>query len=154
LPDEIRRRSAAAKWTPRNEKKRMFREGTYAVWFKTQAGEGTGIAHCHAGHITGSDSILTYSGCYDVRGDQITAVVRTRRYTAGHATMFGIDEMTLRLTGTCTDTLIMCRGRAEEAPDMVFEATLMLSRPDDRKPTREPSPDDFHPERLPTPPSR
>jgi len=132
----------------------MFREGTYAAWFKTQAGQGTGVAHLEAGSITGGDSILTYSGCYQVEGDRLTAVVRTRRHTTGHPTIFGIDEMTLRLAGKCSETLIACTGRADEAPGTLFEATLMLSQPDDRKPPREPSPDDYHPERLPTPPSR
>jgi len=132
----------------------MFKEGTYAAWFKTQAGQGTGIAHLDTGKITGGDSILTYCGCYDVAGDRITAVVRTRRHTAGHPSIFGIDEMTLRLAGTCSETLIACTGRADEVPEILFEATLMLSQPDDRKPPREPSPDDYHPERLPTMPPR
>jgi hypothetical protein len=137
-----------------NETKRMFREGTYAAWFKTQAGQGTGVAQLHAGSITGGDSILTYSGCYDVEDDRLTAVIRTSRHTAGHPTIFGIDELTLRLTGKCGDRLIACTGRADEVTEMLFEATLMLSQPDDRKPPREPSPDDYHPERLPTLPPR
>ncbi|WP_407154282.1 hypothetical protein [Bradyrhizobium sp. STM 3557] len=140
-----------AKLLPSNETKPMFREGTYAAWFKTQAGEGTGIAHLDAGGISGGDSILTYSGCYEIEGDRITAVVRTKRHTTGHPSIFGIDEMTLRLAGKCGETLITLTGHADEAPEMLFEATLMLSQPEERRPRREPSPDDYHPERLPTP---
>jgi hypothetical protein len=132
----------------------MFREGTYAARFKTRAGEGTGVAHLNAGRISGGDSILTYSGCYDVDGDRITAVVRTRRHTRGHPSIFGIDEMTLRLTGKCSKTLIAFTGRADEVPETHFEATLMLSQPEEPKPRREPSASDYHPERLPTRPPR
>ena len=62
--------------------------------------------------------------------------------------------MTLRIGGKCTDAFATCSGRADEVPAILFEATLILSRPDDRKSVAEPSPEHFHPERLPKSPSR
>ena len=132
----------------------MLKDGTHAVWFRTPAGEGTGIAHLKDGAISGGDSILNYSGSYETDGDLFKAVIRTKRDSWGHPTVFGIDDLTIRLEGRCGDVVASCSGRADEVPDMLFEATLILSRPDDRKPVPQPSPEDFHPEKLPSPPSR
>ena len=71
----------------------MFRDGTYSAWYRSPLGEGTGIAHFADGKLRGRDSILFYDGSYEIIGDLFTAVLRTRRHTAGHATVFGIDEL-------------------------------------------------------------
>jgi hypothetical protein len=133
---------------------RMLKDGTYAAWFRTPAGEGTGLVHLKDGAITGGDSFLNYSGSYKTDGDLFAAAVRTKRHTWGHPTVFGADELTIRLEGECNDVLAKCSGRADEVPDMLFEATLILSRPDNRKPVPGLSPEHFHPERLPKLPSR
>lgn len=132
----------------------MLKDGTYAAWFRTPAAEGTGVAHLKTGVVTGGDSVLTYSGSYEMNGDLINAVVRTKRHSRGHPTVFGVDELTIRLEGRCSDVVASCSGRADEVPDVPFEVTLILSRPDERKPVPEPAPEHFHPERLPKPPSR
>jgi hypothetical protein len=72
----------------------MRKDGTYAAWFKTPLGQGTGIAHVADGKIWGRDSIMTYSGSCEVDGDRFTAIVSLERHTEGHATVFG--PMTLR----------------------------------------------------------
>jgi hypothetical protein len=131
----------------------MLKDGTYTAWFKTPAGEGTGIAHLEAGNITGGNDILTYSGSYETEGNRFAAIIRTKRHTAGHPTVFGVDDLTLRLEGECRTTFSRCAGRADEVPDLLFEATLILCQPEDT--TRpEPAPSKFHPERLPTLPPR
>jgi hypothetical protein len=127
----------------------MLTEGTYVAWFRTPAGEGTGIAHLRGGEISGGDSILTYSGTYAMDGDNFEAVIQTKRHTIGHPTVFGIDELTLRVAGKCNGHLASCQGRADEIPRMLFESTLIYSRPED--PRRQPAIVEFHPERLPTP---
>ena len=132
----------------------MLRNGTYAAWFKTPAGEGTGVVHLDAGKISGRDSILTYAGSYEADGACFTAVIRTKRHTAGHSTIFGVDDLTLRLAGHCKDTLAVCTGLADEAPNLPFEATLLLSQDEESEPRREWAPIKFDPNRLPKPPSR
>jgi hypothetical protein len=37
----------------------MLKDGTYAAWFKTPLGQGTGIAHVADGKIWGRDSIMS-----------------------------------------------------------------------------------------------
>jgi hypothetical protein len=132
----------------------MLKDGTYAAWFKTPLGDGTGVAHFRGGAVTGGDSILSYSGSYETDADRFTAVIRTKRHTPGHPSVFGLDDLTVRLEGKCGAAHATCTGRADEAPDVPFEATLMLSQPEDPKPRQTPSPADFHPERLPSLPSR
>lgn len=105
----------------------MLKNGTYAAWFKTPLGHGTGIAHVADGRIWGRDSIMTYSGSCQIDGDRFTAVVLAKRHTEGHATVFGVDDLTLRLEGTCIGKLATYVGTADEAPGMILEGTLILS---------------------------
>jgi hypothetical protein len=55
----------------RGEQSPMLKDGTYAAWFKTPLGQGTGIAHVQDGKIWGGDSIMTYSGSCKVDGDRL-----------------------------------------------------------------------------------
>jgi T3SS negative regulator,GrlR len=106
----------------------MLKDGKYAAWFRTSRGEGTGIVHLANGKISGGDSIFAYSGSYQVDDDRITAALTTRRYAAGPPTVFGIDEVEVRLTGRFNGMMASCSGTAEQAPGMVFEATLFLGQ--------------------------
>src|SRR5262245_31398082 len=98
----------------------MFRDGTYAAWFKTPLREGAGIVHFADGKIWGGDSIISYSGTYAVDGERFTATVTTRRHSAGHDTVFGagIDEVELKLEGTSNGKIARCAGTAAAAPGM------------------------------------
>jgi len=106
----------------------MLRDGTYAAWFKTPLREGAGIVHFANGKLWGGDSIISYSGCYEVDGARWTATVTTRRHSAGHATVFGagIDEMELKLAGTSNGKIASCTGTTDAAPGMAFEAALIF----------------------------
>ncbi|WP_213770405.1 hypothetical protein [Bradyrhizobium sp. dw_78] len=103
----------------------MLEDGEYAAWFKNPRGEGTGIVFLANGVITGGDSVLTYSGSYKVDQDCFTAVLFTKRHTAGHVSLFGIDEIELKLTGKSTGTTASCSGIARQAPELPFQATLI-----------------------------
>jgi hypothetical protein len=103
----------------------MLQDGQYAAWFKTPRGAGTGILLLANGKITGGDSILTYSGSYEVEEDRFTAVVSTRRYAAGQPTLFGIDEVQIEVAGTSRGVTACCTGAARQAPELAFQATLI-----------------------------
>lgn len=115
---------------PTNKNEMMLKQGTYAVWFNTPMGEGTGIVHFRDGVVSGGNDILTYSGSYETEADRFRAVIQTSRHTAGHPTVFGIDDLTLRLDGTCSTMFSRCSGRADEMPDLHFEALLIFSQAD------------------------
>jgi hypothetical protein len=132
----------------------MLKDGTYAAWFKTAIGNGTGIAHVADGKVWGRDSLMTYHGTCQVMGDRFTALVSTKRHSSGHATVFGgDDELTLRLEGTCTDRLARYVGTADEVPGVLLEGLLILSEPSMSAPEKA-APATFRPDRLPKLPAR
>ena len=106
----------------------MLEDGKYVAWFRTALAQGTGVVTLASGQIAGEDTVIAYSGSYEQNGDCFTAVVRTRRYCAGQPSVFGVDEVELRLEGTSAGQMVVCKGTAEQAPGLIFEATLIRSR--------------------------
>jgi hypothetical protein len=103
----------------------MIEDGEYAAWFKTPQGEGTGIVRLANGEISGGDSVLSYSGRYQIDEDRFTATLFTTRHTAGHASLFGVDEVELKLEGQSKGMTASCSGIAAQAPELPFQATLI-----------------------------
>ena len=118
----------------------MFKDGTYSAWYKSPLGEGTGTAHFTDGKLRGRDSILFYDGTYETAGDNLRVVMRSRRHTAGHATIFGVDEFELKLEGTVLGSTVVCSGTADVAPGVIVEVTLIpcKAEPTAVKPPRVP----------------
>jgi hypothetical protein len=132
----------------------MLKDGTYAAWFKTPLGQGTGIAHVADGKIWGRDSIMTYSGTCEVDGERFTAIVSIKRHTDGHATVFGADDLTLRLEGTCAGNIATYVGTAEQAPGVLLEGTLILSEQQPRALEANEPISKFDPAKFPKLPTR
>jgi hypothetical protein len=103
----------------------MIQNGEYSAWYKTPRGQGTGIIRLANGKITGGDSALSYSGWYEVEQDRFTATLSTRRYAAGQVSLFGVDEVELRIVGISSGTIARCTGSAAQAPGLPFQATLI-----------------------------
>lgn len=112
----------------------MLKDGTYSAWFKTPAGEGTGIVHLAAGKVVGSDTVLSYAGSYEIDGDRFTATIKTHRHAQGQPSVFGLDDLTISLKGSSNGTVARCDGFADEAPGLPFKVTLLLATSDDVKP--------------------
>jgi hypothetical protein len=106
----------------------MLKDGQYAAWFRTSRGAGTGIVHLANGLISGGDSVFTYSGSYEIDQDRFTAALTTRRHATGPTTVLGTDEVEVKLVGKINGTMASCSGTAEQAPGVVFEATLFLGQ--------------------------
>jgi hypothetical protein len=113
----------------------MLRDGRYAAWFRTSHGEGTCNVHLAGGRIAGGDSFFSYSGSYEVENDYFTAVLATRRYAPGPPTVFGLDEVEIKLSGKINGITAACTGIVEQVPGVTLEATLFLGddSPPDRK---------------------
>lgn len=129
----------------------MLRNGTYAAYFKTALSQGTGIAHVEDGKLTGSDSIMTYEGTYEVDGSRFKGVMRTKRHTEGHGTVFGVDELTLRMEGVCVGKVASYVATADEVPGMVLEGTLIRSEELSSTPQPPRAMPAFDPDKLPKP---
>lgn len=112
----------------------MLRDGRYAAWFRTSHGEGTCNVQLANGRLSGGDSFFTYSGSYQADDDRFTAVLTTKRHAEGPPTVFGLDEVEIKLEGKIRGMMAACTGTAEQAPGVKFEATLFLG--EDQLPDR------------------
>src|ERR1700733_5773286 len=86
----------------------MLANGKYSAWFRTPNGDGTAIVTLTDGTITGGDSFFEYSGSYEKSGDRLTVTVRTRRGCDGPPSLFGIDEVVLKLERRCQGEMVVC----------------------------------------------
>ncbi|MCC8937338.1 MULTISPECIES: hypothetical protein [Bradyrhizobium] len=130
----------------------MLENGTYAAWFRTSLAHGTGIVHVADGRLWGSDSIMLYDGTVAHDGDRFSAVLVATRHTEGHATVFGTDDLVVRLEGTATGAIATCKGRADSVPDLAFDVTLIRSHDVPAEPPADLPMPKFDPSKLPKPP--
>ncbi|HLG82332.1 MAG TPA: hypothetical protein VKY22_15045 [Bradyrhizobium sp.] len=114
----------------------MFRDGTYTAWFRTPRGQGTATVHLAEGRISGGDSFFNYGGTYEIEGDRFTATLTTKRIADGPTTVFGLDEVELKLSGMLRGDIARCSGRSAQAPDLEFEAMLFLGEQQPPPPPR------------------
>jgi hypothetical protein len=103
----------------------MLENGQYSVWFKTPQAQGTGVVVLKNGKIAGKDTVIAYSRFYEQDGDRFTAVVAAQRLCEGQPSLFGVDKFELNLVGRSTRTIIVCSGTKDQAPGLIFEATLI-----------------------------
>ena len=132
----------------------MLQDGTYAAWFKTPLGQGTGIAHVADGKICGRDGVMTYSGTCEVDGDRFTAIIVTKKHAEGQTVFGSDDELKLTLEGTCHGKIARYIGTAEQFPGVVLEGTLILNEQQPAAPDPIASPPKFDPKKLPKLPKR
>jgi hypothetical protein len=156
LVHHVRRRPADAQetLTRRTRSHEMLANGKCSAWFRTPNGDGTAIVTLSDGTITGGDSFFEYFGSYEQNGDRLTATVRTRQVCDGPFSVFGIDEVVLKLEERCRGEMAVCAGTAEQAPGVDIEVTLMPSQDPsgEVEPIYRPMP--FDATKLPKPPSR
>ena len=118
--------------------------------FKTKLGQGTGRVLLKDSKISGGDTVISYGGSYQVEGTQFTAVLKSWRHAEGQPSVFGVDEVEIKLAGSAVGNFANCSGEVEQVPGMIFEVTLMPVKAEPDGPIERPyNPYDFHPERLP-----
>jgi hypothetical protein len=103
----------------------MLENGKYSAWFRTPLGEGTGVVMLRDGKVTGSDTVLAYTGSYRQAGDEFTAHIFTTRHAPGQLSVFGIDNVDLTLTGKSAGIMATCRGMSHQPPGVTFEAIMI-----------------------------
>jgi len=99
----------------------MLPDGFYVAQFKTPKGSGAGVLTLANGKLRGGDSAIMYSGTYLQDGDKFTAHVSTKRHTQGMPSVFGVDAVSLTLTGKSSDVTASCTGAAA---GVTFQADL------------------------------
>jgi hypothetical protein len=108
----------------------VLKEGKYSVWFRTPVAEGTGVVVLAPnGRLTGSDTVLSYTGHWRTDGEQFEATVSTSRHSPGQPSVFGLDELDISLTGrTKGGITASCKGIAKQSPGLTLEVTLVRMR--------------------------
>lgn len=119
------------------------------AWFQTDRGQGTGQVLLEKGEISGGDTVISYAGTYQLDGSRVTGTLTTRRHSAGQPSIFGIDEVEIKLSGTAAGNFVSCSGEFKQLPGTVLHITLIPMQADDHRPAQKFGPADFHPERLP-----
>jgi T3SS negative regulator,GrlR len=99
----------------------MLPDGFYVVQFRTPKGSGAGVLTLANGQLRGGDSAIMYTGTYSQAGDQFSANVSTRRHTQGMPSAFGVDAISIALSGKSLDGAASCTGRAA---GVTFQADL------------------------------
>jgi hypothetical protein len=130
----------------------MIEDGEYIVWFQTPRGNGTGRIELSGGRVSGGDSFITYEGVFTVGSDgrSFDAVIHTHRHTDGPETLFGIDEVVIRLTGTFRGAAGIGRGTVDHIPGATLGVTLIPSQDAPTPPQLDLSKIDYRPDRLPS----
>ncbi len=103
----------------------MLSPGLYSVNFRTPRGEGAGVIVLgQDGKLEGGDSAIAYQGHISQAGDEFTALVQTKRHAQGIPSVFGVDAVSIKLTGKSSGKTAHCSGEAAQAPTLKFDATL------------------------------
>lgn len=105
-----------------------MKKGLYKVSFKTPMGQGTGVVVIADGTIKGGDRAMYYIGAFQEVDNQVTATLRIGKHTdvPGSASVFGLNDVNLKLQGTSTVNSAFLQGSAAEAPSVLFSAQLDL----------------------------
>jgi len=101
-----------------------MRDGLYMVQFHTPSGAGAGIVTLSDGKIGGGDSFIYYRGTYTEADNKFTAEVLTGRHTAGALSVFGVDSLHIKLSGTTQGDKADMIGTSPQAPGIQLKATL------------------------------
>jgi hypothetical protein len=90
----------------------MSENGEYSVWYHTPRGESAGRLILEDGKITGQGTALSFSGSYVVTGNTFIATIKTWRQSKEVASVLGMDDLEIVVTGNAPDGKIVasCRG--------------------------------------------
>lgn len=101
-----------------------MREGLYSMNFHTVHGIGTGVVYAINGKLRGGNSAFFFLGSYSTKGDKISIKLSTYRYNNDpkFVPLYGVDMVTLGLTGMADGDIIDFEGNALQLPGINFKA--------------------------------
>jgi hypothetical protein len=99
----------------------VVRQGLYKVDFHTVHGTGCGVVY-----VMDGNSAFAFMGTYTGEGDTIKVKISTQRYNddPSFKGLFGIDRVTLTLTGREDGDAAEFEGSALQVPGVAFRAVL------------------------------
>ena len=100
--------------------------GLYITKFRTPLDEAGGVIMVDGDTVSGGDSAMYYRGRITSENDVIEVSLRVRQHDETRISVFGdYDDFKLTLTGRRTGETYVFEGRADRAPSLRFEATLI-----------------------------
>ena len=100
--------------------------GLYITKFRTPLDEAGGVIMVDGDTVSGGDSAMYYRGRITSENGVIEVSLRVRQHDETRMSVFGdYDDFKLTLTGRRTGEAYVFEGRADRAPSMRFEATLV-----------------------------
>lgn len=105
----------------------MKHDGFYSIEFHTPLGRGNGVVVLTNGEARGGDSVIFYTGSYQLEGDDFVAKIRTGAHCQipGSFSVFGRNDVNITLSGKFVGTNATLTGTAPEAPGVTLTARLM-----------------------------
>src|ERR1700692_2062307 len=94
---------------------------------RTPLAEGMGVVVlARDGKLSGSDTIMAYTGHWRAEGEQFEATVFATRHSPGPGAFGEVDDLEVTLAGRSKGGITAsCKGTAKQAPGLSFEATLV-----------------------------
>lgn len=95
-------------------------EALWSVEFRSSFGmSGNGVAVFETGRVFGGDSSMIYTGGFRLHNGTIDADINVKKYTSvpGMASVVGLDNFNLKVTGTPDASVMSLSGYVVEAPD-------------------------------------
>jgi hypothetical protein len=105
-----------SRWLNPLETCRVLTNGFYRVAFRTPLGTGAGVAVLQDGRMHGGNSYHSFVGTYIVTAKHVSAQIEVSRHTEGEASVMGIDEMIVTITGDVLPNGMNGRGSSQQAP--------------------------------------
>jgi len=99
-------------------------DGLYKVNFNTPLGAGAGVVVLRDGKIQGGDSSIAYLGSYNLNNGYFSGSVKTKRHSNGLPSVFGVDEVEIRIEGEMKGGRATLKGSSPQRPGVGFQATI------------------------------
>lgn len=113
-----------------NQRGARVEDGLYEVFFHTVHGKGSGVIYATGGKLRGGNSAFIFSGNYQNKPDAISVHISSRRFNPDPAipSLFGLEGVTLSLTGHANGDTVVFEGAALQKPGLQFKAQLTRVR--------------------------
>jgi hypothetical protein len=110
--------------------------GLYKTEFQIAQGSGRGMLYVRDGKMLGGNSAFAFVGTYADHSDTITVDISTVRHNddPNFRPLFGVDVITLKLTGRPTAAGFAFEGGALQLPGVAFRSVMTRVDNDDTVP--------------------
>lgn len=102
-------------------------QGLFKVEFETAHGAGRGVVCARDGVLLGGNSAFAFVGRFHYVGEEIIVDISTQRHNddPAYRALFGIDRITLALTGRAVGETYQFEGGTPDVPNVAFRSVMI-----------------------------